>query len=53
MLKLGSHLYVQLDLRQGEHDALVRLLEYVQHPTADKGRPEQSCITVASLYASL
>ena len=31
--------FVQLSMRQGEHDALVRLLTYVQQPKADKGGP--------------
>lgn len=28
---------MQLELRQSERDALVRLLEYVQQPASDKG----------------
>ena len=31
------HCCLQLSLRQGEHDALQRLLDYVQQPKADKG----------------
>ena len=34
---------LQLSMRQGEHDALVRLLTYVQQPKADKGGPLEPC----------
>ena len=32
-----AELLLQLSMRQGEHDALARLLEYVQQPKSDKG----------------
>ena len=34
--------WLQLTLRQGERDALQRLLEYVQQRNADKGEPPAS-----------
>lgn len=40
---------LQLSMRQGEHDALQRLLDYVQQPKADKGNPLSFVTTALSL----
>ena len=39
----SAGMLLQLNLRQGEHAALLRLLGYVQQPKADKGEPLKLC----------